>query len=82
MPPASTAAMQPQRALEAGVSFTANLARPTLHHTIGSLMQVGILSVSYFRILHKYWDTIYELYSRTAILGLGLGLGLYTLVRL
>ena len=46
MPPAGIAAAESQRAREGGVALTGNLAGPTSHHTVGSLMQVGISSAS------------------------------------
>ena len=40
------AAVGSQRVREGGIALTAHMTEPKLHHTIGSLMQVGINSVS------------------------------------
>ena len=44
--PAGIAALKSQQAREGKVAVTGDMIEPTWHHTIGSLMQVGVSSFS------------------------------------
>ena len=53
-PPARFAAVESRRVREGGVALPGYFSEPTVHHTLGSLMHVGIYYCLHFHDLHAY----------------------------
>ena len=56
MRPARCTVAETRRVRQDGIALTGYLTEPTVHHTIGSLMQVGIYSCLYFHNRDTHWD--------------------------